>query len=331
VVRKKVLATALVEVPGAEQPAADVLKRLLNELNEIADVEAHRPATFQEWLEAVKGVSVILGYGPINEKLLRSVDMLEMVQNTGIGYDNIDVSACTRRGILTCNVAEIYSEPVAQHAWALILDLSKNVSKADRFMRLGKYRPEAYLGVQLWGKTLGIVGLGGNGTRIALKGRLAFGMRVLAYDPYILPARAQRYGAELVGLKRLLRESDVVSLSPPLTAETRHMIGEKELSLMKNSAILINTSRGAVIDQKALIKCLQRGGIRGAGLDVFEAEPLSPDSPLLTMENIVLTPHIASSTTEAVEKTYEGATENIIRYIKGEKPYWIINPEAYKQ
>jgi len=303
VVRKKVLATALVEVPGAEQPAADVLKRLLNELNEIADVEAHRPATFQEWLEAVKGVSVILGYGPINEKLLRSVDMLEMVQNTGIGYDNIDVSACTRRGILTCNVAEIYSEPVAQHAWALILDLSKNVSKADRFMRLGKYRPEAYLGVQLWGKTLGIVGLGGNGTRIALKGRLAFGMRVLAYDPYI----------------------------PPLTAETRHMIGEKELSLMKNSAILINTSRGAVLDQKALIKCLQRGGIRGAGLDVFEAEPLSPDSPLLTMENIVLTPHIASSTTEAVEKTYEGATENIIRYIKGEKPYWIINPEAYKQ
>jgi len=116
-----------------------------------------------------------------------------------------------------------------------------------------------------------------------------------------------------------------------LTAETRHMIGEKELSLMKKSAILVNTSRGPIIDQDALIKCLQRGDIRGAGLDVFEQEPLSPDSSLLNMENVVLTPHIASTTTEAVEKTYEGAVANVVRYMKEEKPYWIINPEAYKR
>ena len=329
--RKKVLAPALVQVARAEQPDVDVLKKLLNELKKVAEVEAYRPSNLQAWVEAVKGVNAILGHGRINENLLRHADKLEMVQNTGIGYDNIDVSACTKRGVIACNVAEIYSGPVAQHAWALILDLSKNLSKADRSMRAGKYRPEAYFGVQLWGKTLGIIGLGANGSRIAMKGRLAFGMKVLANDPYILPARAQRYGAELVSLERLLMESDVVSLSPMLTAETRHMIGEKELSLMKKSAILVNTSRGPIIDQDALIKCLQRGDIRGAGLDVFEQEPLSPDSSLLNMENVVLTPHIASTTTEAVEKTYEGAVANVVRYMKEEKPYWIINPEAYKR
>jgi D-3-phosphoglycerate dehydrogenase len=262
----------------------------------------------------------------MNEDLLKHADMLEMIQTFGIGYDKIDVSACTEKNVLVCNVAEIYSEPVAQHAWALILDLTKNVSMADRSMRDGSWSSHNWMGLQLWGRTLGIIGLGGIGARIAMKGHLAFNMNVLAYDPYVLPGRAQRYYAELVELETLLKQSDIVSISIPLTSETRHMISEAELSLMKQSALVINTSRGAVIDQLALIVSLQKGEIRGAGLDVFEIEPLESCSPLLQMENVVLTPHIASSTVEAVQKTYAEAVANIIRYLNGHRPFWIVNP-----
>jgi D-3-phosphoglycerate dehydrogenase len=194
-------------------------------------------------------------------------------------------------------------------------------------MRKGSWLTQNWMGLQLWGRTLGIIGLGGIGARIALKGHLAFNMNVLAYDPYVLPGRAQRYCAELVELETLLKQSDVVSLSIPLTSETHHMISATELSLMKQSAILINTSRGAVINQEALITCLRNREIKGAGLDVFEKEPLEHSSPLLKLENVVLTPHIASSTVEAVWATYNEAVANIIRYLNGYQPFWIINPE----
>ena len=331
--RKKVLASGLVPVVGTwvEQPNATLLTELQEELKKVADVEARRPASAQEWAEAIKGVNVIAGGARVEENFLKTADKLEMIQTFGIGYDRIDVQACTKKGVIVCNVAEIYSEPVAQHAWALILDLSKNVTKADKSMRAGAWQSQDWMGFQLWGKTLGIIGLGANGGRIAMKGRLAFGMRVLAFDPYVLPAGAQRWGVELASLERVLKESDVVALAVLLTAETRHMIGEKELSLMKKSAILINTCRGAVIDEAALIKCLQRGGIRGAGLDVFEQEPLSPNNPLLKMENVTLTPHIASSAIEAVEETYRGGVKNMIAYLEGRRPNWMVNPAAYKR
>jgi D-3-phosphoglycerate dehydrogenase len=155
-------------------------------------------------------------------------------------------------------------------------------------------------------------------------------MKILAYDPYILQSRAQRYGAELVSLDRLLRESDVISINTPLTDETRHMIGRNELNMMKSDAILVNTSRGAVIDQNALIESLNMGEIKSAGLDVFEEEPLSNDNSLLKMENVVLTPHIASSTVYAVEETFKKAVFNILAYLEGRKPNWIINEEIYQ-
>jgi len=330
--RKKVLAHGLVPVLDrwAEQPNAAVLKELQEELKMVADVDVRRPAGPKEWAEAVRGVDVIAGGVMVDEGFLEAADELEMIQNFGIGYDRIDVPACTRRGIIVCNVAEIYSEPVAQHTWAMILDLTKHVTRADRAMRAGTWQSEDWMGFQIWGKTLGVIGLGNNGGRIALKGRAAFGMRILAYDPFVLPARAQLFGAELVSLERLLEESDIVSVNVPLNPQTRHLIGEKELSMMKKTAFLVNTSRGAVMDEAALVECLRERGIRGAGLDVFETEPLPPGSPLLEMENVVLTPHIASSTEEAIEETYRGAVANIIRYLKGLRPHWIINPHAYQ-
>lgn len=330
--RKRILAHGLVPVEDrwVEQPDAALLKELQDELKKVADVDVRRPAGPKEWAEAVEGVDVIAGGIRVDEDLLKHADTLEMIQTIGVGYDHMDVPACTRKGIVVCNVAEIYSEPVAQHAWALILDLTKHITRADRSMRAGTWQSEDWMGFQIWGKTLGIIGLGNIGSRIAMKGRLAFGMRILAYDPYVLPARAQLFGAELVSLEKLLKESDIVSISVPLTHETRHMIGEEQLSMMKKSAFLINICRGAVIDERALVECLQKGGIQGAGLDVFEIEPLPQGSPLLRMENVVLTPHLASSTTEAVEKTYRGAVANVIRYLKGLKPHWIIDPELYK-
>lgn len=331
--RKRILAHGLVPIVDrwVEQPDAAVLKELQDELNRVADVEVRRPTGPKEWAEAVEGVDVIAGGVRVDEDLLKHADTLEMIQTIGVGYDHMDVPACTRKGIIVCNVAEIYSEPVAQHAWALILDLTKHVTRADRSMRAGTWQSEDWMGLQIWGKTLGIIGLGNIGSRIAMKGRLAFGMRILAHDPYVLPARAQLFGAELVSLEKLLKESDIVSISVPLTHETRHIIGEEQLSTMKKSAFLINICRGAVIDERALVECLQKGGIRGAGLDVFEIEPLPQGSPLLRMENVVLTPHLASSTTEAVEKTYRGAVANIIRYLKGLRPRWVIDPEIYKE
>lgn len=331
--RKKVLAQALVPVVDRweEQPDAAVLKELRDELEKVADVHAHRPAGREEWDEAMSGVEVLAGVVRVDEEFLEPADELEMIQAFGIGYDYIDIEACTRRGVIVCNVAEIYSEPVAQHTWALILDLTKHVTRADRSMRAGTWQSGDWMGYQIWGKTLGVIGLGNNGGRIALKGRLAFGMRVLAYDPYVLPARAQLFGAELVGLEELLRESDIVSVNVPLTPGTRHMVGGEQLSMMKRSAFLVNTSRGAVVDEEALVECLREGGIRGAGLDVFETEPLPRGSPLLGMENVVLTPHIASSTKEAVENTYRGGVANVVRYLRGMRPHWIINAEAYRR
>ena len=329
--KKKILAPALVPVVDRwiEKPQPSILRVLQSELEKVAEVSACVPASCQEWAKAVRDINIVAGWPKTDEAFLKSAEKLEMIQVFGIGYDYIDVQACTKKGIIVCNIAEIYSESVAQHAWALILDLTKHVTKADRSMRTGDWEHEDWMGIQLWGKTLGVIGLGHIGGRIALKGHLAFGMKVLAYDPYVSPEHAQLYGAELASLEILLRESDIVSVNVPLTSQTRHLIGGKQLSMMKKSAFLVNTCRGAVISEKALVECLQAGSIRGAGLDVFEAEPLSKDSRLLKMENVVLTPHIASSTTEAVERTYRAGVENIIRYLKGQRPHWVVNPETY--
>jgi len=331
--KKIVLSSALVPVKNKweEQPKASFLKKLESDLKKVAEVRLCRPSNPEGWAKMVKGVNIIAGPSKVDTNLLRKCDNLELIQCFGIGYDYVDIHKCTSKGVIVCNVAEIYSEPVAQHAWALILDLSKKITKADRSIRAGTWQKEDWMGSQLWGKTLGIIGLGGIGSRVALKGRLAFNMKILAFDPYLLPEKAQLFGAELASLEKVLRRSDVVLVSVPLTTETRYMIGKKEFSLMKKSAFIVNICRGGVIDSNALVESLQKGYISGAGLDVTDPEPLPSSSPLLKMNNVVLTPHVASSTTEAVEKTYMSAINNIIMYLKGEKPYWMINPEVYKK
>jgi D-3-phosphoglycerate dehydrogenase len=303
-------------------------KLLVERLREAAEIVVGTPRKREEWKSALKGVNVLVS-GRVSSDVLQVADDLEMVQTFSIGYDRIDILAATERGIMVCNVGEVMAESVAQHNWALILALSKHVCSSDRHLRRGIWRDGPRFGVQLWGKTLGVIGLGAIGKRVALKGHLAFNMSVLAYDPYVLDEKATLFYARKVDLPTLLRASDVISVNCPLTRETRHLLGIHEFELMKRTVLLVNTSRGAVIDQRVLTACLQAGTIAGAGLDVFESEPIESESPLTKLENVVLTPHIASSTPEAFTRTWERGSENIKAFLDGGKPNWIVNPVAW--
>jgi len=303
-------------------------KTEINSLRKVAEVDLSFIQNDREWFERSHDAYVIMSPEiPLSkyEEFLNMAKELKMIQTTSVGYDDIDIDTCTKKGVIVCNVAEVMAESVAQHTWALILSVSKNVGKSDRMMSHCGWLHQGRFGIELYGKKLGIIGLGAIGGRVALKGSLSFGMQVQAYDPYVLPTRAQLYRAQLVDLKTLLKESDVVSVSLPLTPETRHLIGVKELKLLKPTAILVNTGRGATIDEKALIEALENNKLFGAGLDVFEEEPLSSDSPLRNLENVVLTSHIASSTKEAFHNTWKRAVNNITRFIKNERPQWVVN------
>lgn len=318
------------EYQAAITPAMTRLQQLAN-----VDTSQH-PTTKEEWIQKLPNVQVIVNVGqPWNwDEFLEAAPQLGMVQNAFVGYDNINVDACTQRGVLVCNVPEDMSEAVAQHALALILDVSRKVSKVDRSIRANRgWKPDVdRVGFELWGKTLGIIGLGNIGGRLAMKCRSAFNMRVLTYDPFLVASGAQRYGASLTDLPTLLQESDVISVHCFLTrtgsSPTYHLLSTKEFNMMKTTTVIVNTSRGAVIDEAAMITALTEGTIAGAGLDVFEVEPILADNPLLELENVVLTAHQASSAIEARLRTPVSAIENVIRYVQGQRPNFIRNPAA---
>lgn len=311
----------------------------MEKLKEIADVDnSPRPTTKEAWNEKLKDVNAVSSGGVPRDwtwdEILDTAPKLKLIQTASVGYNQIDVDACTKRGVLVCNVPEDMSEAVAQHAVALILDLSKKVTQVDRSIRKNRTwgRDTDRVGFELWGKTLGMIGLGNIGGRIAMKLRGAFNMRVITYDPFLVPSGAQRYGATLVDLPTLLKESDVINVSVLLTQTgphpTYHLLGAKEFDMMKKTAVLVNTARGAVIDEPAMIEALKEGKIAAAGLDVFETEPITADNPLLDLDNVVLTAHQSSSSVEARIRTPVSAIENIMRLARGERPYYIRNSAA---
>jgi len=274
-------------------------------------------------------VDVIITGAPVSSEIINRAKRLKMIQTTSVGYDRIDVDTAAANGIIICNVAEANANSVAELVFGLILDVARRISAHDRLLRDGgwaRYHVERQ--VEIRGSTLGIVGLGAIGSRVAQIGKSAFNMRILACDPYIIPERAEQFGGKLVDMETLLKESDVVTTHTPLNEETRHLIGERELSLMKPTAILINTSRGPVVDEKALIKVLKQGKISGAGLDVFETEPLEKDSPLRSLDNVVMTPHIGS-TPEALSHMLDVAIDNVLRVVDGKEPFRIKTPDTY--
>ncbi|MEX2028817.1 MAG: D-glycerate dehydrogenase [Candidatus Curtissbacteria bacterium] len=270
---------------------------------------------------------VCLVHDKIDEQVIAAASpKLKVIANYAVGWDNIDVVAAARRGIFVTNTPGVAGESVAEHTFLLILSVTKKLIEADRFVRSGKFSgwdPNAFLTSQVWGKTIGIVGLGKIGTYV---GHIAYGgfkMRILYHDVWRSEDFEMLTEAKYTSLERLLKEADIVTLHVPLLPSTKHLIGTKELAMMHEGAILINTSRGPVVDQEALIDALTRHKIAGAGLDVFEDEHHIPHD-LRVLGNTVLTPHIASATVETRSAMANLVAQNIVDVFAGRIPFGLI-------
>jgi glyoxylate reductase len=266
----------------------------------------------------------------IDDSILAQCSKLKVVANVAVGYDNIDVAAAAWRGVTVTNTPGVLTDATADFAWALLLAVARNVVPADRYVRDGRFREWMMMefhGSELAGRTLGIAGFGRIGAAVARRGR-GFGMHVIyANSRRVAQALEEETGAHFVDKETLLASSDVLSLHVPLTPATRHYLSDTEFALMKQSAFVINTARGPVIDEAALARALTSGAIRGAGIDVFEREP-AVDPALLAAPNTVLAPHIASATTETRTKMALMAAENVIAVLAGKSP---VNPVAIKE
>lgn len=305
-------------------------------LSRYASITVANTTSEDQLVELVKDVDVIMVvYAKITKRIINSATKLKGIIRYGIGVDNIDLEAATAKGVIVANVPDYAIETVADHTWALILALVRRIVIADKYVRnrlyIGKWTnpPEYLRGIDLSGKVLGLVGVGRIGREVAKRAK-GFGVKILGYDPYISSDVAKEFGIELVNLDTLLSESDIISIHCPLTKETYHLINEDKIRLMRKRPYIINTARGAIIDEKALYKALKEGWIAGAALDVFEIEPPPENNPLFELDNVVLTPHIAWYTEEALRRLEMSAVEEAIRILRGELPRNIVNREVLK-
>lgn len=294
----------------------------------VADIDYLTPDNQDQLLEKVKDAEIIIGSN-VSEQVMKAATKLRMIQTISAGYERVDMNAATKYGVVVCNNSETNAESVAELCFGLIHDVIRRISAHDRLMKAGKWERLDFQGEgEIFGKTLGILGLGAIGSRMAQIGSLAYSMPVIACDPYITNERATQFKAKLVEMDTLFKDSDIVTVHVPLSSETKHLVNKKYFDLMKPTAIFINASRGPVVDEKALTDTLKGGKICGAGLDVFETEPLPADSPLRSLENAVLVPHMGGSK-PTMEYQRKAAVDNIIRVSKGMEPFRIRNPEVY--
>jgi phosphoglycerate dehydrogenase-like enzyme len=263
---------------------------------------------------------------------LRGAERLVTIARWGVGYDMIDVQACTDNDVLLSITRDAVRRPVAEAIMALLLALTRHLLIKDRLVRSGHWNDKtSYPGLGLTGRTLGSVGVGNIGAELfRLLQPFDLG-RLLATDPYVSATQATAMGVEMVDLETLLAESDFVCINCPLTPETFHLIGEPQLRWMKPTAFLINTARGPIIDQAALTSALQEGWIAGAGLDVFEQEPLPPDDPLTQLDNVILSPHAIAWTDQLAHGNSVGACQNVLTILRGELPPYIVNREVLER
>ncbi len=258
---------------------------------------------------------------------------LRVISNYAVGFDNIEVEEATKRGIIVGNTPGVLTDTTADFAFALLMAAARRVVEGVDYVRAGKWKtwgPKLLLGHDIHGSTLGIIGLGRIGGAVARRAR-GFDMRILYYDIRRREDLEEELGVEYADLETVLKEADFVTLHTTLTPETYHLIGLRELKLMKKTAILINTSRGPVVDPKALYEALKDGEIAYAALDVTEPEPIQVDDPLLTLDNIIIVPHMASASRSTRGKMAVMAAENLIAGLKGEMPPNPVNPEVFKE
>jgi phosphoglycerate dehydrogenase-like enzyme len=286
--------------------------------------------TEQDLLDQLRGIPACLaGSEPYSRKVFEAFPQLRVVARVGVGYDAVDVQAATDHGVVVTIAPGTNQDAVSEHCFMLILALAKNLMRQHQPIREGKWPRQANL--PLRGKTLGLVGLGRIGRSMTLKG-LAFGMKVMAYEPFPDMAFVQKHGVRLAPLDDLLREADYVSLHLPAMEGTRALMNAERLKLMKPTAFLINTARGAVVDETALYEAVRDKRIAGAGLDVFEEEPPLPGNPLLRLDNVVLTAHTAGVDLQSRDDMARKAAECIAAISRGEWPAeCVVNPEVRDQ
>jgi lactate dehydrogenase-like 2-hydroxyacid dehydrogenase len=295
-------------------------------LKEYADVEyVRRP--YDDKLEGV--VAILVGTEPINAGFLDKAPDLKLVARFGVGYDSVDVEECTRRGIMATHTPEVLSSGVADHTWALILGYYKHIPYANSHVRTrwAKREGSVPFGWDTEGKTLGILGLGRIGLEVLKRSR-GFPMKVIYHDLVRKKKLEEKYGVEYVSFDELLEKSDILTIHVDLNPSSRGIIGFEELEKMKTSSLIVNTSRGPVINESALVDALRDGKIAGAALDVFEKEPTPLDNTLLSMPNVLATPHIASASWETRKKMAIRSTGNVLSYLQGERPPHIVREQS---
>lgn len=289
----------------------------------------------KELLKGVKWCDALLCIltEKIDKEIIDANPNLKVISNYAVGFNNVDVKYATKKGIPVCNTpSQQVVDAVAEHTFALLLGLAKRLHEDEIHVRKHKWKswaPKLLLGIQVKDKTIGIVGLGRIGSGVAERAR-CMGLKVIYHDVRRDKKFEKKYKAKKAPMKSLLKQADFVTLHVPLLPSTKHLISSKELKLMKKTAYLINTSRGPVVDEKALVKALKKKQIAGAGLDVHETEP-SKDHPLHKMNNCILTPHVASATVEVRQQMGLDAAQSIIAILKGKKSKKTVNPEVYKK
>ena len=268
--------------------------------------------------------ALLLNLAPLTGRVVESLKKCKVVSRYGVGYDNVDVEACTRKGIVVANVPDYCEEDVSDCALALMLACMRGIAKRDRLIRQGLWNIQG-VGFRMKGKTLGLLGFGRIAQALARKCSGLGLEKILVYDPYLSKEACREKGVKKAELSEVLAEADILSLHMPVTEETRGMINAKTLAQMKQSAILINTARGALVEDEALLAALKAGRLLGAGLDTHNQEPLGGNSPYLELDNVVLTDHTAYGTEESVAELKTKAAENIVKIFHGEQTAYAVN------
>ncbi|MBS7656315.1 D-glycerate dehydrogenase [Candidatus Bathyarchaeota archaeon] len=286
-----------------------------------------------EKVKEVDGIICVLTEKFDKEVIEAAGPQLRGICQVAVGFDNIDVEAATKKGIYVTNTPGVLTETTADFAFALLMATARRVAEADKYVKSGQWNVPwgltMLLGQDVYGKTIGIIGIGRIGSAVARRAK-GFNMRILYYDVFRNEQIEKELGAEFTSLENLLKESDFVTIHVPLMPETYHLMNEERLRLMKRTACLINTSRGPVVDEKALYKALKEKWIWAAGLDVWEKEPVDPDNPLLKLDNVTAAPHIASGSIATRTKMSVMAAENMIAILEGRVPPNLVNKEVLK-
>ncbi len=316
----------------------EIPERGLKIIKERFDTEIwpeYAPPPKEILIEKVRGVDALASLlsDKINAEVFNASPKLKIVAQLAVGFDNIDAKEATKRGIYVTNTPGVLTETTADFAWTLLMAVARRVVEADKYVRTGKWKvgwhPSMLSGRDIYGATIGIVGAGRIGSAVAKRAK-GFNMKILYYDVIPRPELEKESGAKRIDLSTLLSESDFISVHVPLMKATYHLINAEKLKLIKKTAYLINNSRGPVIDENALYEALKEGRIAGAALDVFEQEPTSVDNPLLTLDNVVVAPHISSASHETRSKMAEMVAENLIAFFGGRTPPNLVNPEVLK-